>query len=417
VFLRGSYASPSSIEAELCNIVSSDKSEQLSLLESLVNVNSGTSNLDGIHQVGEMLRNQLNSMGFTTHWVNMPVDMQRAGTLISEHQGSKGKRLLLIAHLDTVFAKNSPFQQFKLKDNRATGPGVIDDKGGIVVILYALKALQALHALDGTSITIAFVGDEESSGKPTSISKKPLIDAAQHSDIALEFEPSFSLNTAVTSYAGMSGWTVETHGTSAHSSDIFTPAVGDGAIFELARILNAMRVELADSRYLSFNPGIILGGTTIHFDKNISQGDAFGKMNVVAQAASATGDLRYFTTAQKESAQETIMAIVTQHLLGTTATVEFSTGKPPMIATTGNMELLKKYSNVSIDLGFGEVKKVEQRLSGAGDLSYAASLTPANLSGLGAVGIGLHSTDETLDINSLQVATQRAAILIYRLTH
>lgn len=161
--------------------------EQLSLLEKLVNINSGTANIAGVYQVGEILRPFFQQLGFKTYWVEEPSYIQRAGTLIAEHLGTKGKRILIIGHLDTVFAKESPFQKFERHGNKATGPGVIDDKGGDVVILYALKALQNANVLSDMNITVVLTGDEEDSGKPTRISRKPLFTAAQHSDVALGF--------------------------------------------------------------------------------------------------------------------------------------------------------------------------------------------------------------------------------------
>lgn len=245
-----------SVELQIRQDVSEQKQSALSLLEKLVNINSGTLNTAGVHQVGEILRDQFNQLGFKTHWAEEPADMHRAGTLIAEHTGGQGPRILLIGHLDTVFPQESPFQKFSRHGNWATGPGIIDDKGGDIVILYALKALQAAHVLDNTNITVALTGDEEDSGKPTSISRKPLKEMAKKSDIALEFESSMGLNTATVARRGISGWMIETQGKEAHSSKIFQPSVGDGAIYELSRILNALRTTVEKEKYLSSSPGM-----------------------------------------------------------------------------------------------------------------------------------------------------------------
>lgn len=149
--------------------------EQLSLLEKLVNINSGTANIAGVHQVGEILRPFFQQLGFKTYWVEEPSYMQRAGTLIAEHLGTKVKRILIIGHLDTVFAKESPFQKFERHGDKATGPGVIDDKGGDVVILYALKSLQDVNVLSDMNITVVLTGDEEDSGETNPYFKKTFI--------------------------------------------------------------------------------------------------------------------------------------------------------------------------------------------------------------------------------------------------
>lgn len=412
------HAAPlSPIEKQVSQNIVQQKDEQLSLLEKLVNINSGTANLAGVHEVGDILKNQFDQLGFKSEWIEEPADMHRAPTLVAKRTGKAGARLLLIGHLDTVFPKESAFQKFERKGDKATGPGVIDDKGGDVVILYALKALQDAHALENANITVILMGDEEDSGKPTSVSRKPLFDAAKTSDIALDFEWAITADTATIARRGVTNWMLEAEGNEAHSSEIFQPNVGDGAIFELSRILNAMRTQLSSEKYLTFSPGLMMGGTTINYDKNNSQGTAFGKGNVIAKVAMAKGDLRYLSESQKLLAEKNMINIVAQHLPETKATISFHEGIPAMSPTANNELLLKKYDGVSMDLGYGPIKALDPGLRGAGDISHIAAKVPANLAGLGALGTGAHSDKETLDVNSLMIQTQRAALLIYRLTH
>ncbi len=403
-------------EIHIKDYVTHHQDESLILLEKLVNTNSGTENVNGVRQIGEILRSQFEQLRFNTHWVEEPSDMHRAGTLIAEKKGSKGKRLLLIGHLDTVFAADSPFQSFIRHGDKATGPGVIDDKGGDIVILYALSALQATHLLDDATITVVLTGDEEDSGKPAAISRKPLIEAAQQSDIALDFEWGLDINTATVARRGISHWTISVQGNGSHSSNIFQPDVGYGAIFELSRILNSMRVDMAGENNLTFSPGLMLGGESAALNKSKSEGMASGKDTIVAKTAIAKGDLRFLTSDQKKSAQDKITAITKQNLSGTTATVAFQEGIPAMPPSLKNLQLLEKYSKVSTDLGYSAVKPTDPGLRGAADISYIAGIVSANLAGLGPVGTGAHSTNETLDVSSLPIAIKRAAILIYRLT-
>jgi glutamate carboxypeptidase len=313
-----------------------------------------------------------------------------------------------------VFPADSPFPHFERQGDVATGPGVIDDKGGVVVILYALKALQEIHALDDANITVILTGDEEDSGKPTSISRKPLIDAAKNSDIALDFEWSITSDTATIARRGIAHWAIEAHGNEAHSSEIFQKQAGYGAIYELVRILDTMRTQLSGERFLSFSPGLVLGGTTVNSQNNI-QGEAFGKGNVIAKVAIANGDLRFISEQQKNMAEKKITDIVTQHLPGTTASVTFENGIPSMPPTPANEALLRQYSEVSEDLGQGVVHPLDPGSRGAGDVSHIASIVSGALAGLGPVGMGAHSVKETLNIPSLSTQTQRASLLIYRL--
>lgn len=406
----------SSIESQLQNYVITHQADELSLLTTLVNINSGTENIQGVHKVGKILQKQFEQLGFTTHWTKEPTSMHRAGTLTAEIKGKQGKRLLLIGHLDTVFSPKSPFKQFKRHGNLASGPGVSDDKGGDMVILYALKALAHYKLLDQTNITIVLTGDEEESGKPASISRKPLFEAARNKDIALDFEPGGSIDRASIDRRGISNWTLVSSGREGHSSAIFKSPIGYGAIFEQSRILNSAREQLAQEQYLSFNPSLILGGTKVSYHPSTATGSASGKHNVVAQTATAQGDLRYISVEQKKKAEEKIRAIVAQHLLQTNATINFVDGIPPMPPTENNKALLQQYSQASIDLGYGVIEAAELGSRGAGDISYIAAQVPANLVGLGPVGSGQHSSQETLDIRSLEVNTARAALLIYRLT-
>lgn len=403
-------------EQKIRDHIINHKQAQIVLLEKLVNINSGTTNPNGVHKVGEIMRREFKQLGFTTRWVEEPATMHRAGTLIAEHHGKRGKRLLLIGHLDTVFAKDSPFRHIELQNHIAKGPGTLDDKGGMVVMLFALQALHENHALDDTTITVVLTGDEEDSGKPTYISRKPLLDAANKMEIALDFEPTLSLSTATIARRGITDWTVTTHGNESHSATIFQKNVGAGAIFELARILNTMRTALVGIKDVTFNPGIVLAGTQITYDPAASQGTAFGKQNVVAKIALARGDLRYLTVNQKKSLEAKMTAIVGQHLEGKKSTISFQDGIPAMQPTAQNLELLKQYSRASIDLGHGEIKPLEPGSRGAGDISYVASIVPADLAGLGPVGLGAHSIIEALELDSLPVQTERAAVFIYRLT-
>jgi glutamate carboxypeptidase len=404
-------------ENEITAYIQQEKPAQLSLLKKLVNLNSGTENIEGVRLVGENLRHEFDLLGFQTRWIEEPVHMHHAGTLIAEHPGKKGKRLLLIGHMDTVFPKNSAFQQFIIQGDAASGPGVIDAKGGDVIMLFALKAMQAAHALDDVAITVVLTGDEEDSGKPASISRKPLLDAAHEKDIALDFEWSITKDSSTVARRGITNWKLETQGKEAHSSEIFQKSAGDGANFELARILNTMRTTLENEKDLSCSPGLILGGTTLNYDMKNSEGSVFGKGNVIAKTAIAKGDLRFLTLEQKTHAEKTISALVAQSLPGTSASIHFQDGMPSMPPTKNNLALLKLYSIASDDLGYGTVQALDPRLRGAGDISYIAALVSANLAGLGPQGTGAHSEKEKVSLDSIAIQTERAALLMYRLTH
>src|SRR2546425_2552978 len=336
-------ASLTSDERTVANYVDTHNAEAMSLLERVVNINSGTMNLRGVQEVGRIFRTELDALGFKTQWVDQS-SVQRAGHLVADHPGA-GPRILLIGHLDTVFEKESPFQKFERIDSKtARGPGIIDMKGGDVIIVQALKALNAAGLLKDMHVTLVLTGDEEDAGRPLSMARAALVAAAKGADVALGFEDGpGDPRYAVTARRGTTGWELRVKGTPAHSSQIFRDDFGPGAIFEAARILNTFREKLAGEAHLTFNPGVILGGTSVDFDAAQARGTAFGKTNVIADQTVVTGDLRTLSPAQLAHAQQTMQAIVKAALPHTAATLTFDEGYPPLAPTSGNAALLAVY--------------------------------------------------------------------------
>jgi glutamate carboxypeptidase len=205
-----------------------------------------------------------------------------------------------------------------------------------------------------------------------------------------------------------------TTATQAHSSGIFTPAAGNGAIYEAARILDAFRRELAGEPMLTFNPGLIGGGTEVQRDSSSHSLSAAGKPNIIAPMAFVHGDLRFLRPTQQDSARARMRAIVAQHLPGTGAEIRFIDGYPAMPETAKARALLSQLDAVSRALGHGLIVGDPPESRGAGDISF---VTPylTGMDGLGAFGRGAHSPNESVNLNSLTPASERAAVLIYRL--
>lgn len=401
-------------EKKILKTIEANNNEAIEFLKDVVNINSGTMNHDGVKKVGDVFGKAFEDIGFKSSWYDMS-QVNRSGHLFAETSGNKGKKLLLIGHLDTVFEENSPFQEFKMvNDSIAHAPGGNDMKGGNVIILYALKALKENGLLNDSQIIAAFTGDEEASGKPIAISRKHLVDAAKRSDIALGFETSTGFNYATVARRGSSGWKVEVKGKRAHSSGIFRDNVGAGAVFEMSRILNEFYNEVRGEEYLTFNPGILLGGTLMEFDSELSKGNVFGKTNVVAQKAVVEGGLRFISEEQKENARTKMREIVNNNLPQTSAEITFIDSYPAMGPTEGNHRLLDILNEVSIDLGQGEVEAYDPGRRGAADVSFVAKYVDC-LDGLGTMGNGAHTPQETVNLNTIEALTKRTAILIYRL--
>jgi glutamate carboxypeptidase len=416
----------SPVEQQIAAEIHAHAPQALELLRQSVLINSGTMNQAGVRAVGKLFRDQFEELGFQTRWIDMPPAMQRAGHLLAERPNSpanRGKRLMLLGHLDTVFEPGNttpawePQAELDGSVTRIKGQGVSDMKGGDVVIVEALRALQRVGALDGTRIAVMLTGDEEEAGNPKEISRGDLVALAKRSDVALSFEGS------ITNKDGMAAATVGRRSTAffeleikarqAHSMGVFGPG-GYGAVYEAARILDAFRQQVVEPG-LTFNPGVILGGTEVSFDDANSRGSAFGKTNVIANTVTVKGDLRYLDYPQRDRAQARMREIVAQSLAGASSTINFRDSYPPMAVTPGNLQVLAQYSQASQDAGLGPIGMVPPESRGAGDIQFVAPFIDS-LDGLGASGGGAHSPNESLEVASIERSAIRAALLIYRLT-
>jgi glutamate carboxypeptidase len=404
------------VERAIVSAVDAGNADALALLEKAVNINSGTHNFAGVRAVGDLFRGEFDALGFKTTWVDGAA-FKRAGHLVADHPG-KGPRMILIGHLDTVFELDSPFQKFQRVDEKtAKGPGIIDMKGGDVIILAALKALKSAGILADMNVVVVMTGDEEDSGEPQQEARKALVDAAHGAQYALGFEdgpgdPKF----AVTARRGTSSWKLQVTAKTGHSSQIFREDIGYGANYELARILDGFRRKLAGEAHLTFNPSLVLGGTAMDVDDVLSKGSASGKTNVIAERAVALGDLRTLSKEQLHHARETMKAVVAEAPLGQTkATLTFDDGYPSLPPTDGNAKLLAEYDRASRDLGLGAVAAVSPDRAGAADVSFIAGIVPNIIDGIGLMGHDDHSPAETADLTTLPSQTKRAAILLYRL--
>jgi glutamate carboxypeptidase len=413
--------------------------QAIEMLKESVNINSGTLNIEGVKKVGALFAKEFEKAGFATEWVAMPDSIRRAGHLVASRRPSaaassnsssnssstkstskspvkKGKHLFLIGHLDTVFEPDMPANPFTmLNDSTATGQGVNDMKGGDVVVIMALQALEQAGLLKNTDITAYFTGDEEHAGYPREVTRGDFINRAKQADIALAFEGANGLNSVATGRRGASGWRLDVTGKTGHSSGVFTPGAGYGAIYEAARILNQFRETLSTEKYLTFNPGIIIGGSDIEYNDATSKGAAIAKTNIISPAVTVTGDLRFLTEDQKDRARVKMKEIVAQNLAQTSAKISFVDGIPSMAPTEGNNQVLSVINSISMDMGAGATVAGDPGSRGAGDISYVAAYVDC-IDGLGASGRGAHAPGETIHLNQLPFLIKRAALTIYRLS-
>jgi glutamate carboxypeptidase len=389
----------------------------LELLERSVRINSGTLNTAGVRETGELFRAELEALGFSTRWATVPESMRRAGHLVATREGSRGKRLLLMGHIDTVFEKESTVAPWDPRGARVRGQGVVDMKGGIVVMVEALRALQAAGALEGSRIAVVLTGDEERVGRPAFEARAEVVALARASDAALSFEGSTrvgDVDGASISRRASGGWTLRVTARPGHAARVGSRELGYGAIFEGARILEAFRTQVPEPG-LTLSPGLVLGGTEAELDRRNASGTAMGKNNVIAKDFIATGNLRYLRPEQGEQAKARMREIVAASLPHAQSRITFSDNYPPMPETPGSRQILEAYSQASVDAGLGPIVASDPDDRGAGDISFVAPYIPG-LDGLGPQGSGAHTDEEDVDVASIERSTIRAAILIYRLT-
>jgi len=432
-------------EQKIIAYIDANMPRAIALLKESVDINSGTLNIEGVKKVGAIFAREFEKANFKTKWISLPDSLRRGGHLVAsigfnadqnvaantsaatEKKSSsknkieiantkKGKKLFLIGHLDTVFEPDMPANPFTmLNDSTATGQGVTDMKGGDVIMIIALQALQAEGLLKDANIIAYLTGDEEHAGTPIDISRGDFIQSAKQTDIALGFEGANGLNSVATARRGASGWLLNVKAKTGHSSGVFTPYAGYGAIYEAARIVNEFRVQLSTEKYLTFNPGVFIGGSETNYDATKATGSAIGKTNIISPAVTVTGDLRFLTEQQKINARKKMQAIVDNSLPGTKASIEFEDGIPSMAPTEGNNKVLEVISGVTSAMGAGTTVAGDPGSRGAGDISYIAAYVDC-IDGLGASGKGSHAPGETINLKELPYLIKRAALTIYRLS-
>ncbi len=404
-------------EQRMIEWIDAHTEEAIALLEETVNIPSGTLNQDGVRAVGAVMQRELDALGLATEWIEMPPELQRAGHLFGRKDGS-GRKLLLIGHLDTVFEEEDGTRPYETDGEVATGHGVYDMKTGNMIIVYALRALQEVGALDDIPVVVAYTGDEEKYGRPVEVSRKHLIEAGEWADIALGFEEAMFFDHtdwATVARRSSSRWVLTVEGKQSHSSDIFSDHVGAGAIFEASRILNAFYDEVRGEQHLTFNAGTVQGGTEVEYDPAQNRGSTFGKTNVVPRKVVVHGGIRAITQDQLDRARQKMRDIVEENLPHTSASIKFDDGYPPMAPTDGNIALAEMLSEINVLLGRDPMQMLDPSRRGAADISFVAPYTDA-LAGLGGIGGGGHTPDEFVRLDSLPLAIKRAAILIYRIS-
>lgn len=373
------------------NYLKSQEEEMLFLLEKLVNIDSGSVNKVGIDQVGAVLKNEYEQLGFEIETVPQVI---QGNHLIIRHKNTVNPTILTVSHMDTVFKEGTVAERpFTIHEGRAYGPGVIDMKGSHVVLLYAIKALHAAGKNSFENMEIILTSDEEI-GSHTS---RELIEAhTEGKKYALITEPARQDGSLVTARRGAGEFTLKVTGKAAHSG--IQPQAGSSAIEELARKIIKLH-ELTDhAAGISVNVGVIEGGTTV---------------NTVAASAVAHVDVRIDQIEQAAFIESKIQEIcATADVEGTTIELLGGLERPPMVKNEQTTALFKVFQEVGDRLGLA-IKDVST--GGGSDASFTSAKGVATIDGIGPIGGGAHSEDEYLEIASLVERAELLANAIQRL--
>lgn len=354
------------------------KPELVTLLERLVNIDSGTGSEKGLDAVSAIVAGELTKLGMRVELLSAAPAVGH--NLVATLNGSGKAKILLMAHMDTVFPDGTAAARpFRIQGERAYGPGVMDDKGGIVTALYALKLLQQLNVTNFAQITLIINTNEETFSKGT----RGLIEtlAKQH-DVVLNMEPGRPADGLVVWRKGAADLLIEVKGKSAHAG--VAPETGRNAAMEAAHQMLQM-ANLGDADKL----------TTVNFTV-FNSGD---RSNTIPNEAKVRGDMRVRQDDEFERVEKDMARLAEKKLIpDTIVKTSITRGMPPMAVNPGTEALARRAQAIYGELG---LKLTMEGSGGAADANFASAVGVAVLDGFGIVGGAIHTENEYAELNSI----------------
>lgn len=354
------------------------KAEALKLLERLVNIDSGSGYGPGLTQVSDIAINELKQLGFSIEQV--PDAAANSSHVIATLKGAGKAKILLMAHMDTVFKEGSAAERpFHIKDGRAYGPGVMDDKGGIVAGIYALKVLKDQGFKDYAQITFLLDASEETGSDAASdLIRK----TAKAHDVTLNLEPGRPADGLVVWRKGSATAVVEVKGKAAHAG--VAPELGRNAAMEAAhQILQLGKLGDEEKK------------TTINFTV-IKSGD---RTNVIPDQATAKADVRAALPEEFDRIEKDLARVSANKLIpDTDVKTSLQRGLPPMPQTSESDKLVAIAQGIYGELG---KKLTIEGSGGAADASLSAGVGTPTLDGFGIVGGNIHTPEEYAEVESV----------------
>jgi len=354
------------------------KEESLKLLERLVNIDSGSTNAEGLEKVRTLVVDELRQLGARIE--TFPAEPHPGSNVVATFTGTGKKKILILAHIDTVFKDGTAAAKpFYVKDGRAYGPGVMDNKGGVVAGLQALKILQQLGFKDYGQLTFLIDTNEETGSVGTSALIERV--AKQH-DVALNLEPGRPADGLVVERKGSATALIEVKGLAAHAG--VAPEAGRNAAMEVAhQVLQLSKTADAAKK------------TTVNFTVLTANGPT----NVIPATASARGDVRAATPEELDRVEKDLQRISQNKLIpDTEVKVRLIRGLPPMPRSPASDKLVATAEGIYAEIG---KKLTIESSGGAADASLVAGVGVPVLDGFGIVGGGIHTPEEYAEVESI----------------
>lgn len=340
-------------------------------LEALVNIETGTGDAEGMASMGQLLETELKALGATV------TRHKAAGEVVGDNivgriAGRGGKKLLLIAHMDTVYVRGTLAKApFRIDGNRAFGPGIADDKAGIAVILHTLKLLQARGFRDYGQVTVMFNTDEE---KGSFGSRDLIQQLALDTDYVLSFEPTMALRENLTlGTSGIAYVEARIKGLASHAGA--APELGVNALTEAADLV--LRTQDIDNK-----------ASGLRFNWTVAKSGAVS--NIIPDEAVLNADVRYSRNEDFDAAMKKLEdSAQKKRLPKAEVQIKVTRGRPAFNAGVGGKVLVDKAIAIYKEAG-GDLAVIE-RTGGGTDAAYAALGGKPTIESLGLPGFGYHS--------------------------
>jgi glutamate carboxypeptidase len=370
------------------------RADMLKLWEKLVNMESGSAYIEGVDAVAERVKSELAKAGAAAGIVSF----DQAGNMArGEFPGGDKPPVLLLGHMDTVFKRGEAKERpFAIKDGHAYGPGVLDMKGGVVIAIFAARALKAAGFAE-RPLKLLFAGDEEIA-HANSTASEVFLREAKGCAAAFDCETGFVDDAVVVGRKGTATFKVAVHGVSAHAGN--DPKRGRSAILEMAhKVIDIQNLTNWEREY-TFNVGVVKGGTV---------------PNAVPGYCEAEVDIRYVDPVIVPELKAMVeKTLAKTYIEGTrTELAEFKLGLAPMQTTEGVLKLFALWKKVSEDNGFGAPTTLKS--GGGSDAAYTVLAGTPTLCSTGVKGGKNHSKEEFAVVDTLFERAKLLCATILRL--